>query len=219
MKLDIEKTKLKVVLSTLVDAKIKGLLNESKSMEISGLGEVVDYPTMGLVFVKDLHVLKQECSFGTTEIDEEAAAKFYTQLEIEQFNLIKCWWHSHGNGGVFWSSTDNDHIETLSNGSSWYLSIVSNTRGQHRARLDFGGLGKITIDDLPITVSPTILCKEDRRILNAVCEEKIKEKEKEQTSNIWSEQCRLPKQFVGYRQTKYTKSPFNKINDYQRGNK
>jgi hypothetical protein len=87
--------------------------------------------------VTDFILVKQHCSADETTMD--AAAVSQLMLDMESQNIesskLRCWAHSHGSMGVFWSGTDDDCITGLANGE-WLLSLVVNKKRDSQMRLD-----------------------------------------------------------------------------------
>ncbi len=119
--------------------------------EISGLGQIEIVNDTDFA-VTALHLLNQLVTSGSTELDAAAIADFMevamdTGMDLES---IKLWWHSHGHGSVFWSTTDETAIANLSN-AGWMLSIVGNKRNEYLARLDIYVPVHVRID-LPVNI-------------------------------------------------------------------
>lgn len=86
-----------------------------------------------------------------------AISQYLTQAVIkgDDTSRLKVWWHSHANGGVFWSPKDTATIDRiLKIGPDWLISIVGNTRGEYRVRLDFKAPVRFTLDELPLKEIP-----------------------------------------------------------------
>ena len=113
--------------------------------EISGLG-IVDVHE-DIITVEDVFIIKQSCTSGSTDIDDDAVAEFLAQ-NIDWIDKMKLWWHSHCNMATFWSGTDTGTIEKFSN--NWMLSIVGNKKGEYRCRIDIYDPFRITIDEIPM---------------------------------------------------------------------
>lgn len=100
--------------------------------EVSGVGEIeIVEDTM---FVSKIYLIGQKVDTGSTEFDSASFAKFLIRHEHPE--KLKLWWHTHGAGGVFWSSTDTDTIRTLRGVSEWLVSLVLNRQGEYMGRLD-----------------------------------------------------------------------------------
>ena len=133
--------------STII-SKLQAYIDGCK-LEISGLG-YVSVLSNGDLHVTDVHLLEQECTGGTTELDMAAVGN-YMMEHADRMQDIHLWWHSHVNMTVFWSQTDHDNISDLK-GMGWLLSIVGNKKGEWKARLDVYTPFRITLDDLPIQI-------------------------------------------------------------------
>ena len=105
--------------------------------EISGLGTVKLHENGVDFIVDEIFILNQVSSIGSTDLNSDSIAKFITDLILEgkDPSSLKLWFHSHGNLGVFWSTTDNTTIQGFSN-ASYMFSIVVNKRFEYKARLD-----------------------------------------------------------------------------------
>lgn len=116
--------------------------------EVSGLGEVVTTAD-GRLLINKLYLFEQEATATDTTISEETISKFLTDSVRLGANLelLKLWWHSHADMGVFWSGQDDSTIENFKN--SWMLSVVANKKGEYLARLDFWEPFRMTLDDCP----------------------------------------------------------------------
>jgi hypothetical protein len=140
--------------------------------EVSGLGTVIK-DEKGRHVVNKVFLLEQESSGADTELDTEAISKLMTDMmaKNEDPALLKFWWHSHANMGVFWSGTDDSCAETLS--KEFAFSLVVNKAGDLRCRLDLYNPFRITFDGIKVTE----IIQEDAS-LKEQCEKEIKEKVK-----------------------------------------
>ncbi len=102
--------------------------------EVSAIGtvNVIEEDEVTILRVTDFHLLKQTCTESETELDPSALAKLLTKVDPRK---LRCWVHSHGDMAVFWSGTDDETIEGLSNGE-WLLSLVVNKLHDTMMRLD-----------------------------------------------------------------------------------
>lgn len=105
--------------------------------EVSGIGKSVINED-GDAVVTDIALFDQECTGATTDIDDEALAKFMNDLHqagesLADWNL---WWHTHADMSVFWSSTDDNTIAEHSGNHDYLISIVTNKKGDLKGRLD-----------------------------------------------------------------------------------
>jgi len=110
--------------------------------EFSALGivdEVIDPDTgtLSTLRVTDFYLVKQICSDMETELYPFSVSELMMNLEARGLpsGKLRCWVHSHGDMGVFWSGQDNETIEGLSN-DAWLLSLVVNRKRQAMMRLD-----------------------------------------------------------------------------------
>lgn len=129
-----ESTDPKVIIPEKVLHKIMYWVNKSP-VEISGLGRVkLD---KGVYTVLDAHLLEQENTATTTDIDAAAAAKLMFQMKDED-GYLNFWWHSHVNMGVFWSGTDTTTIREFG-AHGFCLATVFNKKGERKSAYYQGG--------------------------------------------------------------------------------
>jgi len=127
---------------------------DKASGEISGLGKITHDREHSEIIVEDLVLLNQKNTGSSTEIDQDALAKFYDNLMEKGENTAewKLWWHSHADMTVFWSGTDTNTIEdfdTEQDTNNFFLSIVGNKKGEFKCRLDAFRPFKYTLEDIP----------------------------------------------------------------------
>lgn len=142
--------------------------------EISGMGEVIRVGPHYIV--KDVWLLKQECTGASTSIDPISLADLRVELDSqgkaqEGFQL---WWHSHADMGTFWSGTDDATINMFMQDIDWMLFIVANKKRALRARLEFRVPLELSIDDLPSFVET--VGSIDQETVKAEVELKVKDK-------------------------------------------
>ena len=128
--------------------------------ECSGLGIVSeirdDIGNLTGFMVDDVYLLKQISSAATTELDDSAVAALLTEIDErgEDIGVVRLWWHSHGDLGVFWSSTDEECAAGLAC-SRYFVSIVVNKKGDIKCRVDLFEPLRVTLDELSVeTVMP-----------------------------------------------------------------
>jgi len=128
--------------------------------EVSGLGLVSelrdDKGVLTGFFVEDVFLIKQTSGSASTELDDNAVSAMLVELDAKgvDIGLAKLWWHSHGDLGVFWSSTDEECAAGLAN-SRYFVSIVVNKKGDIKCRVDLYEPIRVVIDDVPVeTVFP-----------------------------------------------------------------
>lgn len=120
---------MKVKIDQEVYKKIMFWVNRASTLEVSGLGMVkVEGDTLR---VTSAMLLPQTNQATHTEITAEAVAKAMYELRNEE-GLLKFWWHSHVDMGVFWSGTDRETIEELGD-QGWILATVFNKKRELRS--------------------------------------------------------------------------------------
>lgn len=97
---------------------------EKIDIEFSGLGtiEIID----GNFHVTDIFLLKQEGGAASTDLNEKAVLEAMSERDNINF-----WFHSHVNMGAFWSNTDKETIEMLSD-HGFFLSLVMNKKNEYK---------------------------------------------------------------------------------------
>ncbi len=121
------------------------------STEISGLGFINDERV-----IYDVIIFKQENSAGSTDLNMKDVTDYITKLikkEPDKLKDMKLWWHSHANGGVSWSTVDDDNIEDQMKDFNDLISIVVNRKRDYKCRRDVMFEGKIlTFDSIVLTI-------------------------------------------------------------------
>ena len=112
--------------------------------EVSCLGQVTDD-----LLVHDVQLFDQVCTQASTELDQQALAKFLCLHPTPE--KVRLYWHSHGNLSVFWSAQDDSCIDGLAN-ESFLVSIVVNKKHDVKCRVDFFQPVRLTVDDVPLEV-------------------------------------------------------------------
>ena len=112
--------------------------------EFSCLGTVTEDMLVGGVQLFD-----QICTAASTELDQDALAKFLVTHPAPE--TVRAWCHSHARLGVFWSQQDEACIEGLAN-DSCLISIVVNKKREFKARIDVWQPFRLTFDDLPLEI-------------------------------------------------------------------
>ena len=98
----------------------------------------------------------RDLALRATELDDAAVAALLTEIDErgEDIGGVRLWWHSHGDLGVFWSSTDEECAAGLAN-SRYFVSIVVNKKGDIKCRVDLYEPLRVTMDELSVeTVMP-----------------------------------------------------------------
>lgn len=101
------------------------------------------------LLVHDVELFDQVCTSASTELDQQALAKFLCQHRAPE--QVRAWVHSHGALGVFWSDQDEECIAGLAN-ESFLVSIVVNKRHEVRCRLDLFAPVRLTLDEVELEV-------------------------------------------------------------------
>jgi len=108
--------------------------------EISALGlveEITEKGTITGLYVSDIFLLKQTGSMAETTLDPKAISALMISLEKEgrDSSQLRFWIHSHQRMSVFWSGTDQECAQSLSNGA-YSVSLVTNKARDQLMRLD-----------------------------------------------------------------------------------
>lgn len=120
----------RVVIENMVYHKIMHWINKSND-EVSGLGKIT-YKD-GVISVVDAILLPQKNGSTHTDIEGDVVGKAMFLLKDTPGDL-RWWWHSHVNMDVFWSGTDRDTIDKITQGG-WFVSTVLNKRYEMRSAL------------------------------------------------------------------------------------
>jgi hypothetical protein len=119
-----------IMIESMVYHKIMHWVNKS-SYEVSGLGKIT-YKD-GRITVIDAILLPQKNGSAHTDIEGADVGKAMFLLKDTPGDL-RWWWHSHVNMDVFWSGTDRDTIDKITQGG-WFVSTVFNKRHEMRSAL------------------------------------------------------------------------------------
>ena len=98
--------------------------------EVSGFGKIVYDEQTREFTVKSVHLLEQEGTATTTDIDPISLMKLQKELANEEGEL-RWWWHSHVNMNVFWSGTDTATIKDIGR-HGWLVATVFNKKEEMR---------------------------------------------------------------------------------------
>ena len=114
--------------------------------EVGGLGTVE--PIGPDLLVTDIFLIRQRASNTDTELDPEAVAEHLLHILQEGRDpaALRLWWHSHADGSIFWSDTDEETIASLH--IDQLISIVGNKRHEFRCRLDRFSPRRLTFDGI-----------------------------------------------------------------------
>jgi proteasome lid subunit RPN8/RPN11 len=170
--------KAKISISPVEHARLMGYIKAALPHEVSGLG-LVDRTEDGLK-ISSIMLIKQQCTMGSTDLDTGAIADGMTELHKagEDTSRLRLWWHSHGTGGAFWSTTDRDTMKKLVGPQvNWFAFLVGNSAGEFKCSIYVGDPFLIDIEaDLKI-VHETPDLKEE-------CEAEVKEKVTIKTADV-----------------------------------
>lgn len=131
--------------------------------EISGLGnvEVIN----GIPTVTDIILLKQENDPTETDIDSESIARaMYDHEQLGIKGELKFWWHSHVDMDVFWSGTDRDTIDQLTQ-HGWFVHGVFNKKNEYRLAYSNNEPFTTFIDNLDLEIDEDLVEPEILTIL------------------------------------------------------
>ena len=120
--------------------------------EVGGLGRVE--PLGDDLLVVETFLLRQRASNSDTELDSQAVLDHLLRCAQEGGDLssLRVWWHSHAEGDIHWSVTDEQTIETMQ--IDQLVSIVGNKRHEFGCRLDRFSPGRNTLYQLPLIPIP-----------------------------------------------------------------
>jgi hypothetical protein len=124
--------------------------------ELTLLGTAQTNAQRDEIRVDQLLLPYQRSSASHTEVGEEALARLLVEASRRGIDTarIRVWMHSHGEISAFFSSTDDQCIETAFPQADWVLSLVTNRAGQMKARLSLYRPFRLDVDDLPVSVGP-----------------------------------------------------------------
>jgi hypothetical protein len=120
--------------------------------EVSGIGTVA--PHGEDLLVTDIILVRQRASDTDTELDSQAVADHLLQVlqRGEDPSALRVWWHSHAEGDIYWSDTDEETIERFQ--IDQLISIVGNRRLNFGCRLDQFSPKRLTVNNLPLLPLP-----------------------------------------------------------------
>jgi hypothetical protein len=112
-------------------------------------GEFSCLGTVEGTHVTHVQLFDQVCTASSTELDQQALAKFLVTHPRPE--AVRAWIHSHGKLGVFWSEQDEQCIDGLAN-DTCLISIVVNKARQMKCRVDLWQPVRVTLDDVPVDI-------------------------------------------------------------------
>jgi len=138
-----------IVINSEVNKKIKYWIQKAPG-EISGLG-VVKIEGSKLQIV-DAILLPQKNSGSTTDIEATDVCKAMYKMR-ETPGVLSYWFHSHGSMGVFWSGTDRETINLISQGG-WCVCSVFNKAGESLTLYSQSAPIPLVIDNINLGILP-----------------------------------------------------------------
>ena len=151
--------------------KLLALSKASGSNEIGGI--LIGHLKNDQIIVTDITVPKQKVTASSISFDDESINDQLSELFFNEAGVgFIGWWHTHGTGKTFWSSTDQkdgidkflqpliDNVEGELE-SKWIVSVVANASGDLLGRIDYyvkSSFGDYieTINDVPVVCLPII---------------------------------------------------------------
>ncbi|MGE5849752.1 MAG: hypothetical protein ACM362_06485 [Candidatus Methylomirabilota bacterium] len=120
--------------------------------EVGGLGSVEAFGDD--LLVTSAILIRQRATGSDVELDSQAIADHLLQIlrEGRDPSSLRVWWHSHAEGPILWSSTDERTIEGMQ--IDRLVSIVGNKRNEFACRLDEFSPRRRTFDGLPLLPMP-----------------------------------------------------------------
>lgn len=144
-----------IIIPRLVREKIMHFVMKA-NIECSGLGvtEIVG----GNIIVRDIIMVKQRNSAGSTDMEADAVSKAMFHYR-EHAGTMNYWWHSHANMGVFWSATDKDTIAQIGAGGMCVASVF-NREGKVLSAISCVSPFNLFIDNVTTSVPPYLISKD-----------------------------------------------------------
>jgi hypothetical protein len=110
---------------------------QNSDKEISWLG-VVEH-NENVFMITDVMLFEQEVTGTTTEIDEGHLSSFGTRLiqtgQMDLYNKIRMWGHSHVKLDVYASKTDEETFEQFYENCEFFIRLIANQKGD--MKVDF----------------------------------------------------------------------------------
>lgn len=138
-----------IVMSEALQKKVR-LYADVATGEISWIGEI-ELIGKNQIVVKDLFLIEQDTEPSKAEL-RKIPYKDFLMSRIragKDLDNLKFQEHSHGFCGVCWSFADETTIEGHDR-ADYYVSIVTNKRGELLARVDIFSPLRVTIHDVPV---------------------------------------------------------------------
>ena len=118
--------------------------------EISWIGEI-ELVGKNQIVVKDIFLIEQDTGPSKAELRDGPYADFLMSRIRAGKDLddLKLWLHDHDKCIVCWSSKDEATIENH-NRADYFVSMVTNKRGEMLARVDIFNPLRVTINNVPV---------------------------------------------------------------------
>ncbi len=134
--------------------------------EVGGMGTITFNEEGNYFHVRDVYLLEQEVTGGTTDLDEKALGKLEYELHKQKIKGdLNFWWHSHANMQVVWSQQDKETIEQIGE-QGYCVATVLNKRREMRSAVcslletNYGHSGTQFTDELSTIIHDHVDPKE-----------------------------------------------------------
>lgn len=119
-------------------------------------------------YVDTLFIVPQEASAAEVDFIERGLPYAIEKAAAdERLDDLKFCIHSHGTFGAFWSTTDEDMIAKMGLTSDWFVSAITNKKGDTNGRIDLYNLpplhSTISLHPLPVVSDRSITAELDAK--------------------------------------------------------
>ena len=119
--------------------------------EVGGFG-FADKDDDGNIVIDKILLTKQTATAAHVDHDDEGLNEFALK-HADNIERIRLQWHSHGDLGAFFSTTDDDNIDGLmKSGIPWLASIVITKKLETEARVDINEPFRVSVADVEIEI-------------------------------------------------------------------
>lgn len=139
--------------------------------EITGIGTINIIDAENLE-VTEIFLPRQTANTCSCDFADDALHEIiYDLMETapERVEQLRFRWHSHAHGQVFWSSRDEQDIDSWD--GPWVVNLVVNAEGKYLARLDI--FDPLRLHECPIEI---VLTTEDDDHERTTCQQEIAER-------------------------------------------
>lgn len=165
---------MRLILPLEIWQQIQGYVRAAKPNEVTGFGTIKQ---IGNDFVVDeVFIPEQKCSAVYCETAPGAINDIIFNLIEDnpaRAGNLRFRWHSHVDGPVYWSATDEGDIATWD--APWVVNLVTNTKEEKRARLDVF-TDEIKLREIELEVYIQMPQLDIPREVQQACTTKIREK-------------------------------------------